>query len=676
MFNIALRADQQLKSNVKYRSGGVRGAVIAELTLISNGNFANKDIWADNSVEISIPFSTCQLANYIVITFENTVIAGEIISVTYVNENNSNVSYAIDYYTTAQMTQSIRPGFFSNIQGLCSRTNLSYPAESVANQQPEPFSGNDFKRVHQELTEKFNDTINGHLNISQLPQDILANGHYFVLWISAFAQYAIQQNGGTADKWGLSHTAPTPMSIETVNDFNTGVNGNELWYGGYSVGIPLVFASETSMSNYINTCLSQVGLRVEVPTQWNDWEKEFNWVDITGTQYFTSQGLTEDDKGQTAPMHQIKMITESDFLKVQIIPQIFCNTQSMTQWIVGGQVDTNYGLDNFNPMRDERTVILPDGTIVHDYSKSKAMQYPYWYHSLKTRTGNEINLLPQIKHGGINYLPDFNFYYWLRFIGGEMPKLMIAISDYSDTHEPPLSGSGTEWHTIYEYPSIAWGKNMQSQQQLGELSARMHNTAQIQSAIIGASTAGTGFMYGLRGGTPNTATQGFFRSAMTRLGNWVSRLNTGSGNTSYRDMQNFNDMNIFGGGTGQFDNAISQKNVEGNAQRIVASEPRTILGEGSTDALLSPPVTIYRCGMTDGELFGFCRFMDRKGQATNAYINPLTNSGSVFGGNAIIVSFAGRTYYEFYDLDVSGTMPVDYKNAIQAMFIAGCYLIN
>lgn len=121
---------------------------------------------------------------------------------------------------------------------------------------------------------------------------------------------------------------------------------------------------------------------------------------------------------------------------------------------------------------------------------------------------------------------------------------------------------------------------------------------------------------------------------------------------------------------------INQMNASGSANAIIGSSPTTIIGAGSIGALLTSPIKIIRRGYTDSELFGFARFLDRYGQSTYAYLNPITNAGDILGGNAEISEFGGKTYYEYHDIDIEGTMPVLFKNKIASLFITGVYLIN
>ena len=198
MFSAELRADPVLKGNVKYRNSPfVRGDSVASRIAVSNGNFSNKNIWADNSVELGISWRQAQESNYIIITHSIadpnvavnppmipwTRIAGEIHSTMYVNDNNVNISYVVDHYTSAQLTEELRGGFFTGAQGLVNRTNLTYPAESKANQLPEPFSGNDIKVHHPDLTEQLNASINGSLGITQTGTHPIDNGYCFVVYI-------------------------------------------------------------------------------------------------------------------------------------------------------------------------------------------------------------------------------------------------------------------------------------------------------------------------------------------------------------------------------------------------------------------------------------------------------------------------------------------------------------
>lgn len=682
MINVQLYADANLKDNVKYRSGGLANSTpIGAVVAVSNGAIANENIYADNSVEISIPIDTCARANYIGLTIGSTTIAGQIVGLDYINENNTNVEYVIDYFTTAQMTNALRNGFFTSAFGLCRRTNLTYPLESVANQQPEPYSGNDYRWNDSKLTEMFNEFVADYTGINYGTPNVLSAGYRFILWISAFAVDALEHAGVSLSPWDEDPSGPAAKHVETVPMFGGSGSANRLWYKSFATGFPIVFSTTGGLTNFIDRMLSLIGERVIINADGIDGDGTIRRYVNIETQYFYSPQeytQTQADEMKTVEMEQVKMITDEDILRIQIVPENFCN-DNPTPPSETKQILTGYDLSTFNPMRDEKITILPDGTIVNDYSKSKLMTYPYWYHELETRLGNKITIMPQL-HWYVSNYTQFNYIIkaTLRFVGGNMPKLMISIQDLNDQSVAPEDpASATVWHTIFEYPSISWANNVSSQQQIGELQARMNRIGQQQSGVIGASTKGTGFQYGLRGGKPNPNVQGGLRSIVTSIGNSVQsgfrgvQTKVGNDNPQY--------PGAVGGinkGTYALDNELNAQTAMDNAGRIVGNNPVQILGEGSIEMLTSQPLACYRCGMTDGELFGFARFIERKGQTCHLNINPLTNAGDIFSGNATITSYGGKTYYEFFDLDVVGTMPVDFKNAIQMMFCGGCYLMG
>lgn len=672
MMTVTLYADTQLKDNVKYRSGGLaNSAVIATVEAVSNGNLTNKNIYDDNSVEISTPIDTCARANYVALTIENTVIAGEIIGLNYINDTNTQIVYTVDYYTTAQMTQAKRPGFFTGAFGLCRRTNLTYPKESVVNQQSEPYGGGDIKILDPKLTEMFNTEVETYTGISIAGGTSLHDmGYRYVLWISAFAADAIKDAGGQAAKFAQNPNPPTENTVTLVTEFGGTNEANVNWQQSFATGLPLVFNDTTVMTDYINQMLSNVGQYIMIdPSGIEDDGIMARYVNVDKQYFFVEQEMTEDQATETenVPMKQVRMITDIDIFRIQIIPEKFCD--GSTDDIYTGTINTGYGLHNFNPLRDERDTILPDGTIVQDFSKSKLMTYPYWYHQMVTRIGNVSDLLPQNQMKIVNYLNDADYKIKLRFVGGNMPKLLICIQNKEDFNGGVFDKTNeSNWFTIYEYPTIAWANGVSSQQQMGELSARIHRQSQKQQAVIGASTKGTGFMYGFRGGQTHSG-QGWFRKAMTNFGGWVGSFATD-------ESQPYNSNENVGAVKRSEQAELDSQTAMDNSGRVVTSDPVTILGEGSIEMLYSQPITIYRCGMTDGELYGFARFIERKGQTCHLNINPISNAGDVFSGNASITSYGGKTYYEFFDLDVNGTMPIQYKNAIQMMFCGGCYLIS
>lgn len=677
--NVTLYADSNLKGNVKYRTGGLtRATVIETLEAVSNGSIANKNIFADNSIEISIPIERCALASHIGLVMGTTVIAGEITGLDYINDNNTSVQYAVDYFTSAQMTESMRPGFFTGAQGLCERTNLTYPKESVVNQQPEPYQGNDYKESHSELStqicNEFNTAIG--LNPNYTGSDLITKGYAYVLWISSFAAMACELNGSdfgaTASGWKKNPTAPTP-GIAIRPDFSSDYNANNHWYGAVSTGFPIVFdsgAAHANMSRFIDAMLSNVGIQVNLPAEGIvDDGNMYRYVTLDNGQFFYPE--PQDTEEFVTPMTMVRLISDKDIYRVQIIPQSMCWNGAPDLLYNTFNIDTGYGLNNFNPLIDERDYVLPDGTVIQDFSKSKLMHYPYWYFQLETAAGNTMTIMPQLHMEVNNYLNEFNIEFWTKKIGGDRACCQITIVDAEQRAAgitPTMDGFTGKWYTVYEFPTINWATDVSSAEQLASIQAVASQKAMQHNAIVGASTKGTGFQYGLRGGQANAQQQGVLRAAVTRFGNFMNHGFGGEPDPTAVD--------VLGGGSNRMYNELAQQIQEGEAGRIIQTENAISVGGDTFTNLYIKPLSLFRGGMTYGELFGFGRFIDREGQTCHLNINPLTNAGNIFGGNASITSYGGKTYYKFYNLDVFGTMPVDFKSAIQLMFCAGCYLIT
>ncbi|MCL2311002.1 MAG: hypothetical protein FWC41_00725 [Firmicutes bacterium] len=674
-FSVSLHADNILSSTVKRRYGGVTSTPLLTIDVVNNSNLGNANIYADNGVELSISLNDCANANYIVLSFGNpinTVIAGQITELIYNNDKNTTIMYVVDVFSTAQMTNAVRSGFMGSMQGLCERTNLTYPGESVINQLGEPVAGSNVEEVHNDLTNDFNDLINEFLGIKQINNDLLLDGYKLVLWISNFAAWAIDLAGGTINQWAIGSNIPkTSKNIITTLTAGMILEGNKysatrFWYGGVSNGVPLVFSTEAEVLEFVDAMMSNIGIREIIPPDGleNDGViRRFVRVDKNN---FHADVMTQAEASDmlNIEMEQTRVITFNDVLKVMILPNDICTNHQFPTKVESIQVDTGYGLNNFNPLSDERDFILPDSTIVHDYSKSKVMQYPYWYFKMKTRMGNEVVILPQLHFVRFSYIQTtMQIKGFMRFVGGDEPCLQISINQYKDLGDPRIASSGVEWLTIYTFPSIPWSSSESSEQQLANLSTRMLRRANVTSAIMGKSQQGY-LQYGFNGGIPNSANQGFLQASRTATGNFLSGLNP---------INNIKGHSAF---KTQLQNDINQETVSNNASSIIATPPHVISGESAINELFSPPVTIYRCGFTDGELFAFCRFLDRRGQATDAILNPITNSGSIFGGQASVSSVGNKTFYKFYDFDVNGTMPVNYKNEIINLFVGGVYLVG
>lgn len=671
---VSLYKDNNLKSNVKYRSGGLNNSTpIATLNAVSNGAMANKNIYADNSIEISTPIETAAQANYITLKMGNTCIAGEITGLDYINENNTNVQYAIDYFTTAQMTGALRPEFFTNVFGHCERTNLTYPGESIVNQQPEPYHGGDYRESENDFTRNINLDLGSSIqvNMGNLNNSPTFRGYALVLWISSFAAQAAQLNGSSislVNGWQVNPSPPRP-GIERRLNFRTDFASNVEWYGGISNGYPIVFTGADAaekLTTFVNALLSEVGIEVIYPKEGLATDTEIRrFVTLTEGNMFYPE--SDDPKSYNTDMSQVRLIGSSDILRVQMIPGLMASANSKNPKFATYTLNTGKNLSNFNPLIDERTVVLPDGTIVNDYSKSKLMTYPYWYYQCVTASGDSFSILPQEHMSVSNYINTFNITFWYKLTGGDRPCLQVTVLTKEEIEGgviPEMPAFTGTWYTVYEFPTIAWTSDVSSEQQLASIQSMASRKGDMQAAIIGAATKGTGFQYGIRGGQASAASQGTLRSVVTGVGNAIGSLNR-QGAT-----------NDFAGGSAKMMNDLAAKLGQSAAGRIIQTENFTSGGGDSITALSTQPIRIYRAGMSYGELFGFGRYIDRQGQTCHLNGNPITNSFNVFGGNASITSYGGKTYYQFSDIDVSGTMPVDYKNAIQLMFVSGCYLMG
>lgn len=673
--SVSLYKDNDLKSNTKYRNGGLTNSqLIITLDAVSNGSIANKNIYADNSVEISVPIETCGTANYISLTIGNTVIAGEITGLDYINDNNTSVQYAVDYFTTAQMTAAVRGEFFTNVFGHCERTNLTYPGESVVNQQPEPYTGGDYMEPEIDFTRQLNQDLGSSMEVDMgnINSGIFFRGYIAVLWISSFAaQVALECGSVNVGPWRADCSPPTP-GVHIKPDFSSTVPANNTWYGGVSTGCPLTFTGADAMdkmSAFINALLGECGIQVIYPPEGLSEDGVIRrFVTVTPDNAFYPE--SDDPEEYTTEMTQVRLVGPDDILRIQILPGAYRNGSADPSFRTY-TLSTGYGLNNFNPLIDERTVVLPDGTIVNDYSKSKLMTYPYWYFKLLTATGDCITILPQRHMSVSNYINTFDIHLWYKFTGGDRPTLQVCVLSAEEIEggvRPDSPGATVTWYTVYQFPTIAWAADVSTEQQLAAIQAQVARYGEMQAAIIGASTKGTGFQYGIRGGQANANSQGVLRSWGTAVGNWFGGTDEGFTRQQY--------TNALGGGSAKYMNELAASLGQSEAGRIMQTSNFQSTGGDSIAELFSQPLRLFRAGYSYGELFGFGRFIDRNGQSCHLNGNPITNSFNVFGGNASITSYAGKTWYQFTDCDVSGTMPVDYKNAIQLLFTGGCYLMG
>lgn len=656
MYRIVLVNDSIVKLNVKRRIGLSGSVIYDSKNIVNNGNNSNFSPFNGNTVDVSTSLSNAIKSNFIKIIYDNIVVVGLITDFIYVNNNNTSIVYDIDAFTTSIETKKLNGGFLTSLYGLCDRVNMTYPYESVVNQLPEPVSGSDKSLLNRDITKKINDAVNGFLGVTQNGGVPFENGYGFIVTLSLFASGCIRANGGLVTAFGLDNAiSPPPNTVKKVDDFNFDGNVVYSWYGSPLTGLPVCFSSPSKLSRFLEGIFSNVGCEIELPPSGlGDLTNITKWADIKKS-YFTSYGSGDSDK--TEPLKQTKMISTEDIFDIKLVPLKMLKA-SLKNEIKTEFINLGINLSNFNPLKDEKITVLPDGTIVNDFSKSKAMTYPYYYFKLLTAEGQEILINTEVKNANdYGYEQDFRLKLVYRFVGGENPKMLIGVLDKDDTTTPLSPSSGIEWHIIYTFPSISWSTSINSTENNNRVNMNYDRTSLIQTAIVDMRKEKP-FEFGRRGGNMDRRDQSSSDSRKTMIGNYVGGF-AGYGRSS--------------GSKYPLDTEISTNNI--SSSHSITSSPTFVKGDTYGDSLLLPPCTVFRCGYTDSDLYALCRYFDSYGQSAQQMLNPLNNSPTLFSGFANVSTFNNRTFYQFHYIDFIGSAPLPIKLEVENLFKQGVYLI-
>lgn len=656
MYRIVLVNDSIVKLNVKRRIGLSGSVIYDSKNIVNNGNNSNFSPFIGNTVDVSTSLSNAIKSNFIKIIYDNIVVVGLITDFIYVNNNNTSIVYDIDAFTTSIETKKLNGGFLTSLYGLCDRVNMTYPYESVVNQLPEPVSGSDKSLLNRVITKKINDGVNSFLGVTQNGGAPFENGYGFIVTLSLFASGCIRANGGDVTAFGLDNAIlPSPNTVKKVDSFNFDGGVVYSWYGSPLTGLPICFSSPSKLSRFLEGILSNIGCEIELPPSGlGDLTNITKWADIKSS-YFTSYGSGGSDK--TEPLKQTKLISTEDIFDVKLIPLKMLKA-SLKNEIKTEFIELGINLSNFNPLKDEKITVLPDGAIVNDFSKSKAMTYPYYYFKMLTAEGQEILINTEVKNANdYGYKQDFRLKVVYRFVGGENPKMLIGILDKDDTTSPLSPSSGIEWHIIYTFPSISWSTSINSTENNNRVNMNYDRTSLIQSAIVDMRKEKP-FEFGRRGGNMDRRDQSSKDVRKTMLGNYVGGA-IGYGRST--------------GSKYPLDTEISTNNI--SSSHSITSSPTFVKGDTYGDSLLLPPCTVFRCGYTDSDLYALCRYFDSYGQSAQQMLNPLNNSPELFSGFANVSTFNNRTFYQFHYIDFVGTAPLPIKLEVENLFKQGVYLI-
>lgn len=706
-YEIALHKDKNLSHNIKYREqvfGAGQGQVWTG-EVVSIGNFASKDLFGDNSVEISCPYETALTANFVRLKFEDWHTIGPIVHWEYINDQNTRIHYIVDAYSSA-----VASGRLENLSGLCDRVN-SYCLEHWANLLPEPFAPSDISQANSTLTRDFTDFINYVEGFSAGTSHLDDTAVRFILTVSP----AIIEFLGNPDPFTepVSTFAQT-FQAKSVLSFN-GADAT-VHHGGIYRGTPLRFGSMKSVKLFIKRILGGCGFVTNTATsgfngmeldshmlvtfvdspgggveqlgnqdnlgEWTETKTDtYNLTEIghianLGPTSNTVRGTisTNFTKGRpSSPLTYCRPITSADIYNLYCIPANFANNTPYVSYT--SRILT--GFRNYLNM----SIIAPELP-----DKAKLAAYPYCYNKLVTANGDIVNIIPQSDYQTtLTHLdPNYSVYIKIAFFGGDTPRLMgMIVPARSDTNN--IDGAVEQWFTIRSYPAITIALNddlnqqrqrdFSNTKQIGAAGANARISSQLSSPIktafdgVGGSAPGQGKVGTWFGAVGGWAGRQFDDAMKYRSANqdaWA-KLGYGSGGSYGQSNSNlFNDPSAAAA-------AMTANSLSG---QIISPAGGTIMGNDFLGQLQQLPITVYNCGATDSELFSFARYLGKFGSAVSGPLNPRTNVGLLLGGRCLPQPFEGRTYYQFLSMEVEETIPRQWKDAIETLFKSGVWLIE
>jgi len=640
--------------------------VLTPPTIVSVGNFSNKNILTENSFELSVSYDLINQCDIVTIEENGFTVVAFIMQAEYINNNNTRLYYKPDYFSTYRFN-----GILKTASGLCNRVTMGYTDEnSYVNLLPEPISGNDITRQIPSLTTLFNTQISIFTGIDYYADNtpfLDSMGYNYIIFISSeFATWLNTVGNYMPTAFEINYSGlplNPPYTPQIVNSFDSVFQSNTFYGGAISRGFPLIFTTFNRLKDFITTSLSARGsIFKQMPTQLFK-DRSGTTLNANATGQYNELGnlsATTIDNNSTEIV-VTKAITDSDIFSIKVIPRAFCNFLNTNKGdtsllIKECTVQSPYDLTNFHGLKDE---LEPDPiTGISDYSKSKIMRFPFWYFKFKTQAGNTIDLKPETLFTRDDIFgTDFRFKFQLKFTGGETPKLMIRFVPILNTDNWNTTSSSTEWITLIDYPSINWNISTQSQQNLQNLTNSLTRMANIERYNQGSATKGLGFMHGLKGGKSNTS-QNIMQQTGTLLGNFLAPI--------ARPILG-NDIN----------KELSSSQAGQNAGNVITNGGNVIKGDNDFDTLYSPPVSVGFAGFTNAECFSACRYLDNFGSAANVIINPLDNKGNIYGGRGFVSKNSrGETYYQFENLIIDDVIPVFAKIEISDLFMQGVYIID
>lgn len=670
---VSLHTEKFMTDTIKYRGAWSAPSTLGT-TAVSNGNFANKNLFCDNTVDLgmdslipgySATYNVATQANYIKIVSEGFTVVGQITDWEYVNDTNVKISYKVDAFTSA-----IASGFIENMSGICDRVHMDYTDNHV-NLQAEPFSPSDVSYANATITKNLNDFVKSFENINT-NGSLSGSGYVFVLTVSPAV---IEFLGASAWAMGAFMPTPTLKNVTTLNFYGNDVTEH---MGGIMRGTPLVYANLSTLQMEVKNLLKGCGFRCTMPSAGYGTQQSVN---------NRTMMITADNGGQLVYSHKnwnndayecLRYITGNDFYNVYCIPQEFAKNDTASphseQVISGfrsisGGTQPDKGLHEICEEEDD---------------KGRLTAYPYCYTRLVTANNDTIDIIPQNFHQHENTFTELpQIQMTLRFIGGDSPRLMAAIApNRAQEFDPYENSSVYEWFTVRSYPSVTMSFsdtfNQQSQRDLENTKKLIAAHATITGDRELQSSFKQHYLDGVKGGTVNE-NLGWWDYAKAGAGSWMGY---GAGLLSEAVGKDIATQPF----TDEASQAMSNAAWSVNAGNFITPGSIAVMGNDFYTQLVTPAFAAYRCGATDAELYAYCRYLDEYGHAANFMLNPLTDDYAqdskltLFNGKATVkrVPKMGKqvTYYRFGNITIFGFMPNEWRQSIKALFENGVYLMD
>lgn len=534
----------------------------------------------------------------------------------------------------------------TSMSGLCERTHLNYTdTQSFVNLLPEPWTVQDTIRGQSTFSGNVNEIVYAFEGVTPTAAALDSTDTKTIVTISPAA----------ADYVGVTTPFETPsvafaQELKSISNFKFNASDNTEHSGGIFRGTPVMFNSPSQAKLFIRRLLGGCGFRTIMPPTGYDSDGTPRWQYVTpenagGGNAYAGGVLNESD----FELESIRFITSDDIYNMYILPTNFCTGGSIVRTSLANSVTGAHTLSDITGMGEETN------------DKSKLLGYPYTYYKAITANGDNINIYPQVYNvrNGV-WGNSSNLLLDLKFIGGDMPRLMGRFIPALSTENPFANSSLGEWFTIRNYPCLSLSitdsyspqrqREINVNRQLSAVAIEANNKEMIDHPFRAAHRDGEG--------NSQQETLNLGQKLLSNLGSAVSNI--------VQNPQFYSDP---------VQQTVNNAVVNANSGASIQAAQSYVQGNDYLSQYGIPAFSIYQGGCSNAEIYSLARYIDNFGCACNCTINPLNNSGSIFGGLASVGSNNGRTFYRFANIEITGVMPPNWKADIKALFESGVYLV-